>query len=81
MLERTSMPCPGAPNSEQITAYDNAHLVTYLRLVDADAARADWQTTARLVLSLDSTAGFRSRTAGVRRALARARWMTPVVLS
>jgi hypothetical protein len=42
--------------------------------------RADRQTTARSVLSLDPTADFRSRTAGVRRALARARWMTRVVL-
>lgn len=73
--------CPGTPNSEQLTAYDKAHLVIYLRLLDADAARADWQTTARLVLSLDPTADFRSRTAGVRRALARARWMTRVDLS
>lgn len=33
--------CSGAPNSEQLTAYDKAHLVIKLRLLDADAARAD----------------------------------------
>jgi hypothetical protein len=35
----------GTPNSEQLTAYAKAHLVAYLRLLDADAARADWQTS------------------------------------
>jgi hypothetical protein len=28
-----------------LTGYDQQHLVTYLRLLDADAEGADWQTT------------------------------------
>jgi hypothetical protein len=42
-----------------------AHLVTYLRLLDADAEGAAWQEVARIVLSLD-----------VETDLARAKWMT-----
>ena len=30
-----------------------SHLVTYLRLLDADAENADWREPARIVLSLD----------------------------
>jgi hypothetical protein len=39
--------------SDSVTAYDKDHLVTYLRLLDADAERADWREVARLVLQLD----------------------------
>ncbi len=36
-------PCADvAPTSPQLTGYDEAHLVTYLRLLDADADGADW---------------------------------------
>src|SRR3546814_5019205 len=38
------------PWSERITKYDEAHFVTYLRLLDADAEGADWREVARLVL-------------------------------
>ena len=36
-----------------LTGYDRDHLVTYLRLLDADAEGADWREAARIVLSLD----------------------------
>src|SRR5882757_7990307 len=42
-----------APNEPFLTGYDMAHLVTYLRLLDADAEGVAWQEAARIVLSLD----------------------------
>jgi hypothetical protein len=63
-----------APSGPALTAYDEEHLVTYLRLLDADAEGADWREIARLVLHRDPESD------GTRRAfeshLARARWMT-----
>jgi hypothetical protein len=31
-----------------LTTYDEEHLVTYLRLLDADAEGADWRDVARV---------------------------------
>jgi hypothetical protein len=42
-----------APDEPFLTGYDIAHLVTYLRLLDADAEGADWQEVATIVLELD----------------------------
>jgi Uncharacterized conserved protein (DUF2285) len=65
-----------APDAETLTAYDKEHLVTYVRLLDAEAEGADWTEVARLVLHIDPAA----EPARARRAweshLARAKWMT-----
>jgi hypothetical protein len=65
-----------APNAETLTRYDEEHLVTYLRLLDAEADGADWTEVARLVLHIDAS----REPARARRAweshLARAKWMT-----
>jgi hypothetical protein len=42
-----------APVDPFLTGYDMNHLVKYVRLLDADADRADWREVARIVLSLD----------------------------
>jgi hypothetical protein len=65
-----------APSAGVLTSYDEQHLVTYLRLLDADAEGADWREVALIVLHIDP-----AREPGrARRAwdshLARARWMT-----
>jgi hypothetical protein len=53
-----------------------AHLVTYLRLLDADAEGADWRELASIVLSLDlAKEPERARRVWASH-LARARWMT-----
>ena len=39
-----------APDEPFLTGYDMAHLVTYLRLLDADAEGADWREVAAIVL-------------------------------
>jgi hypothetical protein len=42
-----------APRDRNLTGYDQQHLVTYLRLLDADAEGADWQEVAKIVLHID----------------------------
>ena len=65
-----------APDAETLTPYDQEHLVTYVRLIDAQAAGADWTEVARLVLHIDpATEPVRARRAWESH-LARARWMT-----
>jgi T6SS, Transcription factor, DNA binding domain len=65
-----------APDSEVLTRYDEEHLVTYLRLLDADAEGADWTEVACLVLHIDpSREPERARRAWETH-LARAKWMT-----
>jgi hypothetical protein len=63
-----------APTGPDITVYDEAHFVTYLRLLDAESDGAEWQEVARIVLHRDPAAE------GTRRCwashLARAQWMT-----
>ncbi len=65
-----------APTAATLTSYDEQHVVTYLRLLDADAEGAPWQDVARLVLRLDPArdAG-RARLAWATH-LARAKWMS-----
>jgi hypothetical protein len=65
-----------APPAPTLTAYDHKHLATYLRLLDADAERADWREIARIVLHI----GPGREPDRARRAfeshLRRAQWMT-----
>ena len=42
-----------APAGDAITAYDERHFVTYLRLLDAKAEEADWKEVAQIVLHRD----------------------------
>jgi hypothetical protein len=42
-----------APSNSALTVYDEEHLITYLRLLDADAEGADWREVARIVLHID----------------------------
>jgi hypothetical protein len=44
-----------APLADDLTPYDREHLVTYLRLLDADAEGADWTEIASVVLHIDAT--------------------------
>lgn len=64
------------PWSDDITPYDEEHLITYMRLLDADAEGANWTEVARIVLHRDPS-GETKRTRRCWEAhLARARWMT-----
>jgi hypothetical protein len=66
-----------APNGfDLITPYDEAHFVTYLRLLDAEVDGADWTEVAQIVLHRDPAAdGTRTRHCWESH-LDRAHWMT-----
>jgi hypothetical protein len=42
-----------APSGALLTVYDEEHVITYLRMLDANAEGADWREVARIVLHLD----------------------------
>ncbi|MBN8483836.1 MAG: DUF2285 domain-containing protein [Sphingomonadales bacterium] len=43
-----------APADDRITAYDERHFVTYLRLLDAEEEGADWREVAEIIFGLDA---------------------------
>jgi hypothetical protein len=65
-----------APSDSVLTVYDEQHIVTYLRLLDADAEGADWRDVARIVLHLDPEREFDRARRAFENHLARAKWMT-----
>jgi hypothetical protein len=65
-----------APEGEALTDYDRAHLITYLRLLDAEADGADWREVATIVLGRSPTDEAQRSEACWRSHLARARWMS-----
>lgn len=65
-----------APSSGVLTGYDEQHLVTYLRLLDAEAEGADWHEVARIVLHIDPAQEPERAHRAWTSHLARARWMT-----
>lgn len=67
-----------APESPELTPYDESHLIDYLRLLDADSARADWREAAALILGIDPAREPDRARAMHASHLARARWMTEV---
>jgi hypothetical protein len=65
-----------SPRADTLTPYDMEHLVTYMRLLDAEADGADWIEAARIVLHIDpSREPIRARRAWESH-MARAKWMT-----
>ena len=65
-----------APRDAILTRYDQQHLVTYLRLLDAEAEGADWREVARIVLHIDPEREPDRAKRAWESHLARARWMT-----
>ena len=65
-----------APTIHILTTYDQEHLVTYLRLIDADAEGADWSEVARQVLRIDPERDPERARRALESHLARARWIT-----
>jgi hypothetical protein len=65
-----------APADSVLTVYDEEHIITYLRMLDADAEGAEWREVAKLLLHIDP----QHEPDRARRAfdthLARAKWMT-----
>jgi Uncharacterized conserved protein (DUF2285) len=83
-LARTPMQTPplgpdvadAAPSDSVLTVYDEEHLITYLRLLDADAQGADWRDVARIVLHLDPEHESNRARRAYESHLSRAKWMT-----
>jgi hypothetical protein len=65
-----------APTDSVLTVYDEEHIITYLRLLDADAEKADWREVARLVLHIDPDVESARARHAFDSHLARAKWMT-----
>jgi hypothetical protein len=65
-----------APSDRVLTPYDEKHIVTYLRLLQAEGEGADWREVARIVLHIDPKGEpDRARTA-YESHLERAKWAT-----
>lgn len=65
-----------APDDKALTPYDEQHLVTYTRLLQADSEGADWREVARIVLHIyPEIEPDRARKAYVSH-LQRAKWVT-----
>ena len=67
-----------APSERALTGYDQEHLVTYLRLLDADAQGADWREVARIVLHIDPEREPERARRAFDSHLARAKWAARV---
>ena len=64
-----------APADPTLTGYDEQHLAIYLRLLDADAAKADWREVAKIVLHIDPDREPERARGALDSHLARAKWM------
>lgn len=67
-----------APMEPDVTPYDEAHFVTYLRLLDAETDGADWTEVSRIVLHRDPVAQLVRTRACWESHLTRALWMTKI---
>jgi hypothetical protein len=65
-----------APIEGSLTPYDEEHLITYLRLLDAASDNADWREVAQLVLHIDPNEDPDRARKSFESHMARARWMT-----
>lgn len=64
------------PWADTITPYDEAHFITYVRLLDAEATGADWREAARIILHRDASTEQDQAHRCWKAHLQRAQWMT-----
>lgn len=65
-----------APDDAILTRYDQQHLATYLRLLDAEEANANWEEVARVILKLNPKTDQSNARHTWESHLARAHWLT-----
>jgi hypothetical protein len=65
-----------APAVEVLTDYDQEHLITYLRLLDANAEGRGWTEVAYILLQIDPSREPKRARRAFESHLARAKWMT-----
>lgn len=64
------------PETSCVNAYDERHLVTYLRLLDALAENVDWREIVSILFGLDAMIEPERAKVVYETHLARAKWMT-----
>jgi hypothetical protein len=64
-----------APSGPVLTAYDEEHAITYVRMLDADAEGADWREVSRIVLHIDPAREPERARRAFDSHLARAQWV------
>jgi hypothetical protein len=65
-----------APTGSALTEYDEEHMITYMRVLDADQQGADWREVSRIVLHIDPDRDADRARLAYESHLSRARWMT-----
>jgi hypothetical protein len=65
-----------APSGPTITSYDQQHVVTYMRLLQAEGEGADWREVARIVLQIDPESDPDRARNAYQSHLSRTKWMT-----
>ncbi|MCK1268819.1 MULTISPECIES: DUF2285 domain-containing protein [unclassified Bradyrhizobium] len=65
-----------APTDQILTAYDEQHVVTYIRLLQAESEGAEWMEVARVVLHIDAEREPDRAMRAYQSHLARAQWVT-----
>ena len=65
-----------AQNEPALTAYDEQHVVTYIRLLQAGGDGADWREVVRVVLHMDPEREPDCARSAYQSHLARAKWVT-----
>ncbi len=64
------------PESDTLTEYDERHLATYLRLLDAAEEGADWREALTIIFHMHPEQDLARAKIVYDSHLARARWMT-----
>lgn len=64
------------PQVEMITDYDERHLITYIRMLDATAEGAEWREIVQILFDLDAEQEPERAKAVYDNHLSRAKWMT-----
>jgi hypothetical protein len=64
------------PQIDRLSAYDERHLVTYLRLLDAEKDGASWEEAVSIIFAIDPARDPDRARLVYDSHLARAKWMT-----
>lgn len=77
MVDRLFQPAVAdeVPWAESLTAYDDEHFTTYLKLIDACADNASEEEMAQAILGIDPVQELARAQRAVRSHLARAHWL------
>ena len=63
------------PQTARVSAYDERHLVTYIRLLEAERQGASWQEVAQIIFGIDPVSEAVRAKRMYDTHLARAHWM------